>query len=80
MLLRGSNAVGYTSYPDNVIYDFCQKAHEHGVDIFRVFDSLNYIENMKLGIDAVRRAGGVIEATVCYTGKDYIAVVYNRFW
>ncbi|CAG8543880.1 4955_t:CDS:10, partial [Cetraspora pellucida] len=68
MLLRGANAVGYTSYPDNVIYDFCRKAKEHGVDIFRIFDSLNYIENMKLGIDAVRKAGGVVEAAICYTG------------
>ncbi|CAG8657539.1 9633_t:CDS:10 [Cetraspora pellucida] len=68
MLLRGANAVGYTSYPDNVIYDFCKKAKEHGVDIFRIFDSLNYLENMKLGIDAVRKAGGVIEAAICYTG------------
>ncbi|CAG8526782.1 15237_t:CDS:10, partial [Dentiscutata heterogama] len=68
MLLRGANAVGYTSYPDNVIYDFCRKAKIHGVDIFRIFDSLNYIENMKLGIDAVRKAGGVIEAAICYTG------------
>ncbi|CAG8708517.1 16293_t:CDS:2, partial [Racocetra persica] len=68
MLLRGANAVGYTSYPDNVVYDFCRKAKEYGVDIFRIFDSLNYIENMKLGIDAVRKAGGVIEAAICYTG------------
>ncbi|KAJ1957060.1 pyruvate carboxylase, partial [Dipsacomyces acuminosporus] len=68
MLLRGANAVGYTSYPDNVVYDFCKQARDHGVDVFRVFDSLNYVENLKLGIDAVRRANGVIEATVCYTG------------
>ncbi|KAJ1922086.1 pyruvate carboxylase [Tieghemiomyces parasiticus] len=68
MLLRGANAVGYTSYPDNVIYDFCAKARAHGVDVFRVFDSLNYFENLKLGIDAVRAAGGIVEGTVCYTG------------
>ncbi|KAJ1936963.1 pyruvate carboxylase, partial [Kickxella alabastrina] len=68
MLLRGANAVGYTSYPDNVVYEFCKQAREHGVDVFRVFDSLNYVENLKLGIDAVRKANGVIEATVCYTG------------
>ncbi|KAJ1922187.1 pyruvate carboxylase [Mycoemilia scoparia] len=68
MLLRGANAVGYTSYPDNVVYEFCKKAREYGVDVFRVFDSLNYVENLKLGIDAVRAANGVIEATVCYTG------------
>ncbi|KAJ2910301.1 pyruvate carboxylase, partial [Coemansia aciculifera] len=68
MLLRGANAVGYTSYPDNVVYEFCKQARSHGVDVFRVFDSLNYVENLKLGIDAVRQANGVIEATVCYTG------------
>ncbi|CAG8476435.1 1526_t:CDS:10, partial [Acaulospora colombiana] len=68
MLLRGANAVGYTSYPDNVIYEFCRKAKEYGMDIFRIFDSLNYIENMKLGIDAVKKAGGVVEAAICYTG------------
>ncbi|RUS28256.1 pyruvate carboxylase [Jimgerdemannia flammicorona] len=68
MLLRGANAVGYTSYPDNVIYDFCVKAKNAGMDIFRIFDSLNYVENMKLGIDAVLKAGGVVEAAICYTG------------
>ncbi|CAJ0758956.1 15400_t:CDS:2, partial [Entrophospora sp. SA101] len=68
MLLRGANAVGYTSYPDNIIYEFCQKAKDYGMDIFRIFDSLNYIENMRLGIDAVKKAGGVIEAAICYTG------------
>jgi pyruvate carboxylase len=68
MLLRGANAVGYTSYPDNVVYKFCEKAQETGMDVFRVFDSLNYLENMRLGIDAVGAAGGIIEAAVCYTG------------
>lgn len=68
MLLRGANAVGYTSYPDNLVREFARLAHEHGVDIFRIFDSLNYVENMKLGIDAVGEAGGVIEASICYTG------------
>ncbi|ORX49779.1 pyruvate carboxylase [Hesseltinella vesiculosa] len=68
MLLRGANAVGYTSYPDNVVYDFCEKAVKAGMDVFRIFDSLNYVENMKLGIDAVKKAGGVVEASVCYTG------------
>ncbi|KAI8088720.1 pyruvate carboxylase [Halteromyces radiatus] len=68
MLLRGANAVGYTSYPDNVVYEFCDKAVKAGMDVFRIFDSLNYVENMKLGIDAVKKAGGVVEATVCYTG------------
>ena len=68
MLLRGANAVGYTSYPDNVVYEFCDKAVKCGMDVFRIFDSLNYVENMKLGIDAVKKAGGVVEATICYTG------------
>ncbi|CAK4507169.1 unnamed protein product [Aphanomyces euteiches] len=68
MLLRGANAVGYTSYPDNVVYKFCEKAQQTGMDVFRVFDSLNYIENMRLGIDAVGASGGIIEAVVCYTG------------
>jgi pyruvate carboxylase len=68
MLLRGANAVGYTSYSDNVVHAFCQQAKETGMDVFRVFDSVNYIENLKLGIDAVGTAGGVVEATVCYTG------------
>ncbi|GBG25673.1 Pyruvate carboxylase [Hondaea fermentalgiana] len=68
MLLRGANAVGYTSYPDNVVYKFCEQAQQTGMDVFRVFDSLNYLENMRLGIDAVGSAGGIIEAVVCYTG------------
>lgn len=68
MLLRGANAVGYTSYPDNVVYEFCKQAKDHGMDIFRIFDSVNYIENMRLGIDAVGEAGGIVEAAVCYTG------------
>lgn len=68
MLLRGANAVGYTSYPDNLVFDFCKTAKESGMDVFRIFDSVNYIENMKLGIDAVGTAGGIVEAAVCYTG------------
>ena len=68
MLLRGANAVGYTSYPDNLVYEFCKVAKETGMDVFRVFDSVNYIENMRLGIDAVGQAGGIVEAAVCYTG------------
>ncbi|KAI0080169.1 pyruvate carboxylase [Panus rudis PR-1116 ss-1] len=67
-LVRGANGVGYTSYPDNAIYDFSKKAVENGLDIFRVFDSLNYIENLRLGIDAAKKAGGVCEAVVCYSG------------
>jgi biotin-dependent carboxylase-like uncharacterized protein len=68
MLIRGANALGYSSYPDNVIFDFCNKAKRNGMDVFRVFDSLNYIDNLKLGIQAVGQAGGIIEAVMCYTG------------
>merc|ERR1719510_403822 len=68
MLLRGANAVGYTSYPDNVVFKFCEESVKHGMDIFRVFDSLNYVPNLKLGMEAVGRAGGVIEAAISYTG------------
>ncbi|XP_013406677.1 pyruvate carboxylase, mitochondrial [Lingula anatina] len=68
MLLRGANAVGYTSYPDNVVYKFCDLAVQCGMDIFRVFDSLNYVPNLILGMEASAKAGGVVEAAICYTG------------
>ncbi|MCY1068903.1 pyruvate carboxylase [Nannocystis sp. RBIL2] len=68
MLLRGANAVGYTNYPDNVVRRFVRLSAERGVDVFRIFDCLNYTENLKLGVDAVGEAGGVIEAALCYTG------------
>jgi len=68
MLLRGANAVGYTSYPDNVIVEFVREAHQQGIDIFRIFDSLNSIENMRVSIDAVLETGGVCEPAICYTG------------
>ena len=68
MLLRGANAVGYASYPDNVIRDFVRQAYAEGMDIFRVFDSLNSIENMRVSLDAVFEAGGVCEGAICYTG------------
>ena len=61
MLLRGVNAVGYTSYPDNVVTKFVVEAKKSGIDIFRVFDSLNYLDNLKFGLDAVHAAGGVVE-------------------
>ena len=69
MLLRGANAVGYTSYPDNVVYEFCREAAVRGVDVFRVFDSLNYVENLLVGCDAVHAAGGVVQGEVCFTGN-----------
>ncbi|KAM9933380.1 hypothetical protein OXX80_006998, partial [Metschnikowia pulcherrima] len=68
MLLRGANGVAYSSLPDNAIDQFVKQAKENGVDIFRVFDALNDLDQLKVGVDAVRKAGGVIEATVCYSG------------
>ncbi len=68
MLLRGANAVGYASYPDNVIQEFVHQAHAQGIDIFRIFDSLNSIENMRVAIDAVLGNGAVCEPAICYTG------------
>jgi len=68
MLLRGANAVGYTSYPDNVVAAFVHEAHRQGMDIFRIFDSLNSIENMRVSIDAVLESGAVCEPAICYTG------------
>ncbi|KAL1131452.1 hypothetical protein AAG570_011069 [Ranatra chinensis] len=68
MLLRGANAVGYTNYPDNVVFKFCEQAVKSGMDIFRVFDSLNYLPNLILGMEAAGKAGGVVEAAISYTG------------
>ncbi len=68
MLLRGANAVGYASYPDNVIREFVKEAHAEGMDIFRVFDSLNSIDNMRVSLDAVLESGAVCEGAICYTG------------
>ena len=68
MLLRGSNAVGYTSYPDNVVKAFIKEAADAGIDLFRVFDSLNWVPNMALSIEAVRESGMLCEAAICYTG------------
>ncbi len=68
MLARGSNAVGYTRYPDNVIVEFIKQAHRSGIDIFRIFDCLNSPEKMKVSIDAVKEAGGIAEVCICYTG------------
>ena len=68
MLLRASNGVGYTNYPDNVVQSFVKQAAETGVDVFRVFDSLNWVENMRVAMDAVIEAEKVCEGTICYTG------------
>ena len=68
MLLRGANAVGYTSYPDNVVKEFIRLAAKNGIDVFRIFDSLNSLENMRLSIETVRNCNKVAEAALCYTG------------
>jgi pyruvate carboxylase len=68
MLLRGANAVGYASYPDNLIVAFVREAFTQGIDIFRIFDSLNSIDNMRVAMEAVLETGGVCEAAICYTG------------
>ncbi|MEX1662559.1 pyruvate carboxylase [Thioclava sp. 15-R06ZXC-3] len=68
MLLRASNGVGYTNYPDNVVEFFVKRAAATGVDVFRVFDSLNWVENMRVAMDAVIESGKVCEGTICYTG------------
>lgn len=67
MLLRASNGVGYTNYPDNVVQAFVAEAAK-GIDVFRVFDSLNWVENMRVAMDAVQESGKICEGTVCYTG------------
>ncbi|HYO82350.1 MAG TPA: pyruvate carboxylase, partial [Bryobacteraceae bacterium] len=68
MLLRASNAVGYTAYPDNVVEEFISESAKQGIDIFRIFDSLNWLPNMKVPMEAVRRTHAVCEAAICYTG------------
>ncbi|AZO18218.1 pyruvate carboxylase [Mesorhizobium sp. M2A.F.Ca.ET.043.05.1.1] len=68
MLLRGANGVGYTNYPDNVVQHFVKQAASGGVDLFRVFDCLNWVENMRVAMDAVGAEGKLVEAAICYTG------------
>ncbi|MFM7921690.1 MAG: pyruvate carboxylase, partial [Planctomycetaceae bacterium] len=68
MLLRSSNAVGYKNYPDNVVKVFVKEAADAGVDVFRIFDCLNWLPNMQVAMDAVVEAGGICEAAICYTG------------
>lgn len=68
MLLRGANGVAYSSLPDNAIYHFCEQAKKNGMDIFRVFDALNDVEQLEVGVKAVLKAGAVAEGTVCYSG------------
>ena len=68
MLLRGANGVGYTNYPDNVVREFVRVAAETGIDVFRVFDSLNWTENMRIAMDAVIENEKICEGSICYTG------------
>uniref|UniRef100_A0A0N4XE65 Pyruvate carboxylase 1 (inferred by orthology to a C. elegans protein) n=1 Tax=Nippostrongylus brasiliensis TaxID=27835 RepID=A0A0N4XE65_NIPBR len=78
-LLRGANAVGYSNYPDNVIEKFCELAVKSGMDVFRVFDCLNYVPNLLVGMEAAGKAGGVVEAAISYTGdvSDRTRTQYN---
>ncbi|MCI1692566.1 pyruvate carboxylase [Aneurinibacillus aneurinilyticus] len=68
MLFRGANAVGYTNYPDNVIKKFIETSAKEGIDVFRIFDSLNWVDGMRLAIESVRESGKIAEAAICYTG------------
>ena len=84
MLFRGANAVGYKNYPDNVIREFARTSAEAGIDVFRIFDSLNWIKGMEVAIDEVRNSGKVAEAAICYTGdildpsRDKYTVQYYK--
>ncbi|MGG2026722.1 pyruvate carboxylase [Gottfriedia sp. S16(2024)] len=79
MLLRGSNAVGYKNYPDNLVKKFIEASAQAGIDVFRIFDSLNWIKGMEVAIDAVRESGKLAEASICYTGDilDPTRTKYN---
>ncbi|EQB51308.1 pyruvate carboxylase [Colletotrichum gloeosporioides Cg-14] len=77
MLLRGANGVAYASLPDNAIDHFVEQAKKNGVDIFRVFDALNDIDQLEVGIKAVHKAGGVVEGTVCYSGDSKFPLLLN---
>jgi pyruvate carboxylase len=79
MLLRGANGVGYTNYPDNVVRHFVRQAADAGVDVFRIFDCLNWVENMRVAMDAVGDAGKLVEGAICYTGDilDPVRVKYS---
>ena len=68
MLLRASNAVGYSNYPDNVVEKFIRVSARQGIDVFRIFDSLNWVENMKMPIEVALETGKIVEGTMCYTG------------
>lgn len=77
MLIRGANAVGYTSYPDNIVAEFVGLAAENGMDVFRIFDCFNVVDNMRVSIDAVRAVNKVAEVCICYTGDVLTSKIYN---
>lgn len=68
MLLRASNAVGYTNYPDNLVKEFIKVSAQKGIDVFRIFDSLNWMENLKMPVEEALKTGKIVEGTLCYTG------------
>ena len=68
MLLRASNALGYSNYPDNVVQTFVKESAPAGIDLFRIFDSLNWMPNMRIAMEAVLETGALCEAAICYTG------------
>ncbi|MFA7079244.1 MAG: pyruvate carboxylase, partial [Syntrophomonas sp.] len=82
MLLRGANAVGYTNYPDNVVREFIKESAEAGIDVFRIFDSLNWLKGMEVAIDETLKSNKIAEACICYTGdildecKDKYSLAY----
>jgi len=78
MLLRASNAVGYSNYPDNLVQEFIKIAAEKGIDVFRIFDSLNWIENMKMPIEEALKTNKIVEGTICYTG-DILNPKENKY-
>ena len=75
MLLRGANGVAYSSLPDNAIEHFCEQAKKYGVDVFRIFDALNDYDQLEVGMKAVYKAGGVVEATVCYVSPPIFEIL-----
>ena len=77
MLIRGANAVGYTSYPDNAVTEFVRLSAKNGMDVFRIFDCFNDIENMKVAITAVRESNKVAEVCLCYTGDLLTSNIYT---
>ena len=86
MLLRGANAVGYKNYPDNLIREFIKESASSGIDVFRIFDSLNWIKGMEVAIDEARQTGKIAEAAICYTGDilddsrgKYSVQYYKRY-